>query len=471
MSRLIVVSNRVSLPSPDGAQGGLAVALQAALREAGGLWFGWSGREIEEFTGAVSFEEIEGVRSAVVDLEPQDVEEYYNGFANRTLWPLFHYRIDLAQYNRSFGAGYERVNKRFAEPLRVMIEPGDTVWINDYHLIPIASQLREHGVRNRIGFFLHTPWPPTRLLVSLPYHERLVRTMFAYDVIGFQTGEWLESFLHYCQNELGGTIDGEYVTVDGQTLRAVVCPIGIDFKNFVGALDTKGAADIADRMQISLRQLSMIVGVDRLDYSKGLGERLISFETYLKRHEEAHRAVVLVQVAPPSRGEVEQYRDVREELNEMAGRINGAFAEVDWTPIRYVNRGYSRDELIALYRAGKVGLVTPLRDGMNLVAKEYVAAQDPEDPGVLVLSRFAGAAAQMQEALLVNPYAPEEVADAIHRALTMPLAERKRRHKALIEGVEREDVHWWRERFVSIIEAAPAPEPTAIIAAAPTVSG
>ncbi|WP_066552438.1 alpha,alpha-trehalose-phosphate synthase (UDP-forming) [Croceicoccus bisphenolivorans] len=456
MSRLIVVSNRVSLPHPDGAQGGLAVALQAALREAGGLWFGWSGREVEKFTGSVSFEEIDGVRSAVVDLEPQDVEEYYNGFANRTLWPLFHYRIDLAKYNRSFGSGYERVNKRFAEPLHVMIEPGDTVWINDYHLIPIASQLREHGVNNRIGFFLHTPWPPTRLLVSLPYHERLVRSMFAYDVIGFQTSEWLESFLHYCQNELGGTVDGEYVTVDGKTLRAAVCPIGIDFKNFLEAAKTPAAQEIAERTRISLRQLSMIVGVDRLDYSKGLEERLNSFETYLNRHTEAHRAVVLVQIAPPSRGEVEQYRNVREKLNEMAGRINGAFAEVDWTPIRYVNRGYSRDELAALYRAAKVGLVTPLRDGMNLVAKEYVAAQDPEDPGVLVLSRFAGAAAQMQEALLVNPYAPEEVADAIHTALTMPLAERKRRHNILLEGVRSEDVHWWRERFVRMIEEAPA---------------
>lgn len=457
MSRLIVVSNRVSLPGPDGSQGGLAVALQAALREAGGLWFGWSGREVEEFTGAVNFEESEGVRSAVVDLEPQDVEEYYNGFANRTLWPLFHYRIDLAQYNRSFGAGYERVNKRFAEPLRVMIEPGDTVWINDYHLIPIASQLREHGVKNRIGFFLHTPWPPTRLLVSLPHHERLVRSMFAYDVIGFQTSEWLESFLHYCANELGASIDGEYVTLGEVRLRAVVCPIGIDFKSFVAAAESAPAQAIAQRTRVSLRQLAMIIGVDRLDYSKGLEERLNSFETYLNRRQEAHGAVVLVQIAPPSRGEVEQYRHVREKLNEMAGRINGAFAEVDWTPIRYVNRGYDRDELAGLYRTARVGLVTPLRDGMNLVAKEYVAAQDPDDPGVLVLSRFAGAAAQMGEALLVNPYAPEEVADAINQALTMPLGERKRRHAALLEGVASQDVHWWRERFVAMIEDASVP--------------
>ncbi len=452
MSRLIVVSNRVSMPSPDGSQGGLAVALQAALRESGGLWFGWSGREVDEFTGSVSFEEVSGVRSAVVDLEPQDIQEYYNGFANRTLWPLFHYRIDIAKYNRSFGSGYERVNKRFAEPLHVMIEPGDTIWINDYHLIPLASLLRDHGIKNKIGFFLHTPWPPTRLLVSLPYHGRLVRSMFGYDVVGFQTAEWLESFRHYCENELGGSVDGDYITVDGQRLRAVVCPIGIDFHNFVESSHNELAHQLAERMRISLRQLTMIVGVDRLDYSKGLQERLVSFEHMLKAHPELHRSVVLVQVAPPSRGEVEQYRHVREELNELAGRINGMFAEVDWTPIRYVNRGYRREELTALYRAARVGLVTPLRDGMNLVAKEYIAAQDPEDPGVLVLSRFAGAAAQMPEALLVNPYAPEEVADAIQRALKMPLAERKSRFKTLREGVEREDVHWWREKFVKMIE-------------------
>ncbi|GGD66255.1 alpha,alpha-trehalose-phosphate synthase (UDP-forming) [Croceicoccus mobilis] len=452
MSRLIVVSNRVSMPSPDGSQGGLAVALQAALRESGGLWFGWSGREVEEFNGSVSFEESDGVRSAVVDLEPQDVEEYYNGFANRTLWPLFHYRIDIAKYNRSFGSGYERVNKRFAEPLHVMIEPEDTIWINDYHLIPMASLLREHGIKNKIGFFLHTPWPPTRLLVSLPHHERLVRSMFGYDVVGFQTGEWLESFRHYCENELGGTIDGDYITVDGQRLRAVVCPIGIDFKNFIDSSETDLAHQLAERMRVSLRQLTMIVGVDRLDYSKGLQERLVSFEHLLNAYPDLHRSVVLVQVAPPSRGEVEQYRHVREELNELAGRINGMFAEVDWTPIRYVNRGYRREELTALYRAARVGLVTPLRDGMNLVAKEYIAAQDPEDPGVLVLSRFAGAAAQMQDALLVNPYAPEEVAEAIQTALKMPLAERKARFQTLREGVEKEDVHWWREKFVNMIE-------------------
>ncbi|MDT0576687.1 trehalose-6-phosphate synthase [Croceicoccus sp. F390] len=452
MSRLIVVSNRVSMPTPDSAQGGLAVALQAALRESGGLWFGWSGREVEKFNGSVSFDEVDGVRSAVVDLEPQDVEEYYNGFANRTLWPLFHYRVDIAKYDRTFNAGYQRVNRRFVEPLHVMIEPDDIIWINDYHLIPMGMLLRERAVKNRIGFFLHTPWPPTRLLVSLPHHEQLIRSMFHYDVIGFQTAEWLESFHHYCEHELGASIKGDYIHLDGMMVRAVICPIGIDYRDFVDGIGSPEAQSIADRVRRSLRQLTMIIGVDRLDYSKGLEERLKSFEHLLHQHDDLHRAVVLIQVAPPSRGEVEQYQKVREKLNELAGRINGEFAEVDWTPIRYVNRGYARAELTALYRAARVGLVTPLRDGMNLVAKEYIAAQDPEDPGVLVLSRFAGAAAQMSEALLVNPYSPEEVADALHMGLKMPLGERKRRFNALLQGIKKQDVHWWRAKFVDLIQ-------------------
>ncbi len=240
-------------------------------------------------------------------------------------------------------------------------------------------------------------------------------------------------------------------------VRAVVCPIGIDFDNFREASETREANAIAERMRTSLRQLTMIVGVDRLDYSKGIEERLNSFEHLLHTHEELHRSVVLIQVAPPSRGEVEQYQKVREKLNELAGRINGEFAEVDWTPIRYVNRGYARAELTALYRAARVGLVTPLRDGMNLVAKEYIAAQDPEDPGVLILSRFAGAAWQMKEALLVNPYSPEEVAEALQQALKMPLSERKRRFETLLDGVRTENVHWWREKFVAMITETKVP--------------
>lgn len=448
MSRLIVISNRVQSPKSGGAQGGLAVALSAALREHNGFWFGWSGEQTNKFTGQLKFEEHGGVRTATVDLEEQDVDEYYNGYANRTLWPLFHYRIDLAEYSRNFGSGYERVNNRFADTVGPMIEPDDFIWIHDYHLIPLGWDLRRRGLRNRMGFFLHTPWPPTRLLVALPHHERLVQSLFAYDLVGFQTEEWLESFRHYCEREMDGEIDGDNITCRGRTLKAIACPIGVDYDEFIAASESSTAQASYESTRASLQSRKMIVGVDRLDYSKGLEERFDGLEQFLRDNEDIHRNVVMVQIAPPSRGEVESYRQIRAELEAQTGRINGAFAHVDWTPIRYVNKGYPRDELAGIYRAAQIGLVTPLRDGMNLVAKEYVVAQDPKDPGVLILSRFAGAAHQLTDALLINPYSAEEMADAILTALHMPLQERRRRHAAMMKVIADEDVIWWRERFV-----------------------
>jgi trehalose 6-phosphate synthase len=457
MSRLIVISNRVAAPKPEGeggAQGGLAVALSAALREYRGLWFGWSGNVVEQFTGKIDFQRHEGVTSALVDLEEQDVDEYYNGYANRTLWPLFHFRIDLAEYDRSFAGGYERVNERFAETVVPLIEPDDLVWVHDYHLIPLGAQLRERGVKNRIGFFLHIPWPPARLLTSLPAHERLVLSLLAYDVIGFQTEEWLESFQNYVEKELGGhcAADGT-VRVGDRSVHAAAYPIGIDYKEFHQAVASEGAGEAFERLKKSADGRRTIIGVDRLDYSKGLAERFEGYRRFLEDNDDCRGRVFLLQVAPPSRGEVHTYEAIRESLDELSGRINGEFAEVDWVPIRYVNQGYGREDLAGFYRAAEVALITPLRDGMNLVAKEYVAAQDPEDPGVLILSRFAGAAHQLKDALLVNPYSKEDISDAIRRAIGMPREERIRRWRAMNEIVEREDVVWWRRRFVEALES------------------
>jgi trehalose 6-phosphate synthase len=464
MSRLIVISNRVSAPkarSAAGAQGGLSVALQAALREYRGLWFGWSGEKTDHFTGQISMQREEGVTTATIDLEEQDVEEYYNGYANRTLWPLFHYRIDLAEYDRSFGSGYERVNQRFAETVAPLIEPEDLVWVHDYHLIPLGQQLRQMGLKNKIGFFLHIPWPPTRLLVSLPFHERLVHSLLDYDLIGFQNEEWLESFRHYVSNVLGGTIDEDgTVTVGERRVKVASFPIGIDYKEFTEAALTETAQAAYHRLQESVGGKHTIIGVDRLDYSKGLEERFWGYRRFLEEHEDCHGNIVLLQIAPPSRGEVHTYEAIRERLDELSGRINGGFAAVDWVPIRYVNQGYPREELAGFYRACEMALITPLRDGMNLVAKEYVAAQDPEDPGVLILSRFAGAAAQLTDALLVNPYSKDEISDAIRQAIDMPLEERKRRWEGLRKCVQEQDVVWWRRNFVealSAVEKRPSP--------------
>ncbi|MDF0543473.1 alpha,alpha-trehalose-phosphate synthase (UDP-forming) [Sphingobium sp. H39-3-25] len=463
MSRLIIISNRVKRPGSGAEQGGLAVALAAALRESRGIWVGWSGETTDTFTGQIAFNEDAGVKTATIDLEEQDIDEYYNGYANKTLWPLFHFRIDLAEYARDFEGGYNRVNQRFAETASPLLEPDDIVWVHDYHMIPLGKMLRARGHKNRMGFFLHIPWPPTRLLVSLPHHSALVETLFAYDVIGFHTEEWLESFRHYVEKEMGGTVNGDYVTLGDRTIQAVACPIGIDTSEFVAGANSKAASDMRKRVTDSLQRRAMIVGVDRLDYSKGLEERFSGYARFLKDNPDMHRKIVLTQIAPPSRGEVESYQQIRATLDSLAGRINGEYSDVDWTPIRYVNQGYPRDELAGIYRAARIGLVTPLRDGMNLVAKEYVAAQDPEDPGVLILSRFAGAALQLKDALLINPYSPEEMSDAIKRALAMPLDERKRRWRAMMDSVEQQDVVWWRTCFTGRLAQQVAPEEPAIV--------
>ena len=458
MSRLVVISNRVAVPKARGAagaQGGLAGALNSALKKFGGVWFGWSGQESEDRTGNINLQRHDGVTIATIDLSHRDVDEYYNGYANSTLWPLFHYRLDLTEYERETGRGYERVNQRFAECVTPLIEQDDLVWVHDYHLLPLGERLREKGLRNRIGFFLHIPWPPTRLFVSLPFHERLVKTMLAYDLIGFQTQEWLESFLHYCAKELGAEIDEATgrITFEGRTVIARDYPIGIDWDHFQAQGATGEARQAAQRLLSSTRYRTAMIGVDRLDYSKGLPERIDGIGRFFDQDPDRVRDLVYIQIAPPSREDVESYQNIRNLLEQKTGQINGARSEVDLVPIRYVNRGYSHAELFGFFRAAKIGLVTPLRDGMNLVAKEYVAAQDADDPGVLILSRFAGAALQLecdgQGAVLVNPHSPDDLSHAIRIALDMPAEERRTRYEAMIGTVRDDNVHNWTERFTS----------------------
>lgn len=461
MSRLIAVSNRVQIETEgeNANRGGLAVALAAALRQSNGIWFGWSGEQTEEFTGQIAFRRADGVATATIDLEAQDIDEYYNGFANRTLWPLFHYRLDLTEIARDFAGGYARVNERFAETLAPLIAPDDLIWVHDYHLMPLGSRLRERGFANRIGFFLHIPWPPPSLLMSLPGHRELAESMLDYDVIGFQSDEWRQAFIDYATVQFDATITGDYLTLGQRRTRLLACPIGLDIEDFGGAVHSIAAKQAESRLVVSAVGRDMIVGVDRLDYSKGLQERFAAYELLLTGRPELREKVSLLQIAPPSRGDVAAYRQIREELSALSGRINGEFASIDWVPIRYVNQGYSRDELFGIYRGARVGFVTPLRDGMNLVAKEYVAAQDPANPGVLVLSCFAGAAAQLTEAVIVNPHSIEEMADGIARALAMPLAERQERHAAMLETITRHDVRWWSQSFMEALAEDPAPVP------------
>jgi trehalose 6-phosphate synthase len=455
MTRLIVVSNRVNPPTGKGDEsvGGLAMALTAALREYSGLWFGWSGKTTEKFTGLLNLQKAEGVTVATVDLEEADLQEYYNGYANKTLWPLFHYRQDLTAYDRSFGEGYERVNRRFAETLAPLIEPDDLVWIHDYHLIPLARELRMLGIKNRIGFFLHIPWPAHQLIVTLPGHRQLVQAMFEYDLIGFQTIEHQQAFEEYVLSEAeGAVVTGDELRAFGRAVSVGAFPIGIDATEFAEMTRSERAERTYNIMAAHTAFRKMIIGVDRLDYSKGLEERFVGFERFMADNPDMRREVLLLQIAPVSREGVEAYQEIRARLDGLSGRINGEYADIDWSPVRYVNRNYRRDELAGIYRAAHAALVTPLRDGMNLVAKEFIAAQDPEDPGVLILSRFAGAAIQMTQALLVNPNSPEEVAEALKRALSMPLAERTTRWRALFDNVQAQDVTAWRDAFVRALE-------------------
>jgi len=454
MSRLVIISNRVAVAKARGAagaQGGLAGALNSALKKYGGIWFGWSGEESSETTGHIQLHNNDGVTTATIDLSETDIEEYYNGYANSTLWPLFHYRLDLTEYENETGRGYERVNETFANSVAPLLDPDDLIWVHDYHLLPLGERLRSRGVKNRIGFFLHTPWPPARLFVSLPYHERLVRTMLEYDVIGFQTEEWLGSFLHYCEKELGAEVDEETgrIAFEGHETIARAYPIGIDWHH-IQAQGQSEEAKLAERRVIeSTRNRTAMIGVDRLDYSKGLPERIDGISRFFDQNPDRVRDLVFVQIAPPSREDVGSYQVIRAELEQKTGQINGARSEVDLVPIRYVNKGHSLAELCGFYRASKICLVTPLRDGMNLVAKEYVAAQDPENPGVLILSEFAGAAHQLKDAVLVNPHSPDNLSRAIRAALDMPLAERKRRYQALVKTVREDDIHGWTNNFVN----------------------
>jgi trehalose 6-phosphate synthase len=446
--RLIVVSNRVALPR-DVRAGGLASALKGALAEQGGIWFGWSGEISAQPRFDIQSDPVHPIRYATLDLEREDYEDYYAGFANRVLWPLFHYRLHLLDFHRETLAAYRRVSAKFAERLVELIEPDDTIWVHDYHLIPLGAALRSRGVASKIGFFLHTPLAPPELIQSLPHHRDLMSTFSAYDLVGFQTDTDKESFVNYCVRELNAIVeDGDRLRIDRHSFRVGTFPVSIDTAH-IQALGQRAASSTAvKRLQESLDDRTLLVGVDRLDYSKGLPERFHSFARLLKRYPDLQRCVMLLQIAPPSREDLPEYRELRHNLEKIAGSINSEFADPDWTPIRYVNKSYQHASLAGFYRCARVGLVTPFRDGMNLVAKEYIASQDPENPGVLVLSRFAGAAHELTEALLVNPFDGDQMVEALRQALTMPLGERKRRWQHMMEQLRVNDVTAWRKRFL-----------------------
>ncbi|HUD97418.1 MAG TPA: alpha,alpha-trehalose-phosphate synthase (UDP-forming) [Woeseiaceae bacterium] len=455
--RIIAVSNRVATPGEgDKSAGGLAVGVLGALRASGGIWFGWNGELTSGDTHKPEIEEHGNIRYIGIDLNETDFEGYYNGFSNKVLWPLFHYLLSFIQYDhKDFGA-YLRVNSLFARKLLPLLEPGDVIWVHDYHLIPLASELRKAGVDLPIGFFLHVPFPGFDVLLALPDRNYLLRSLCAYDVVGFQTARDLASFREaVSQPEVGATIDTEQrITVADGILHADVYPIGIDVDGVIDFSHESQKEPEVSRTTEGLAGRQFIIGVDRLDYSKGLEQRFRSYERLLEKYPETRGTVSYTQIAPPTRVGVRAYDEIRTSLEQTSGAINGRFATLDWVPIKYINRGVNRKTLMGLFRLARVGLVTPIRDGMNLVAKEFVASQDPDDPGVLVLSTLAGAAHELKDAILVNPYDVDEVADGINRALTMSLDERKKRHAKMMAVLRQNDIVMWRDRFVDALCAS-----------------
>ena len=450
MGRLVAVSNRVADPR-NHAAGGLAVALSEALSKTGGLWFGWSGKAIDinqggtPGEGELHLQQAGNVTLATVDLSREDYDAYYLGYSNGVLWPVFHYRLDLADFDSGGNLNsYRRVNQLFARKLAPLLKPDDVIWIHDYHLIPLAAELRAIGCGQRIGFFLHIPLPPPLILAAIPQHEWLMRAMFAYDLIGFQSQADVDHFARYAQDEAGAEPMGEYrFRAFHRTVRAQAFPIGIDVDEFIELGKGDDSRETYEMMRAQYARRRLLLGIDRLDYSKGLPQRLKAFQTLLAEYPENRASATLIQIAAPSRESVDAYADLRRDMEGITGAINSEYGELDWMPVRYIHRSTARKRLPGLCRASSVALVTPLRDGMNLVAKEFIAAQDPDDPGVLVLSRFAGAAEQLKEALLVNPYDFRATAQAIQQALHMPLAERRTRHAKLLERIRAQDVHWW----------------------------
>lgn len=433
--------------------GGVAVAIADLLKARRGLWFGWNGRVVE--SGEADAPDLKVLKSAggsalaTLPLTAEEHRDYYLGYSNSVLWPVFHNRLDLARFEAGYYARYRGVNQRFARALAPLLHPDDIVWVHDYHLIPLGAELRRAGIENPIGFYLHIPVPPSQTFLAIPEYHDLARALSAYDLIGVQTQADVANLIKFFEDSVSGRIlqDGRVAAFDHR-LTIARFPVGIDVDDFAG-----GATPARALVQ-AFGGAVRIIGVDRLDYSKGLPQKLRAFGRFLEKYPEYRRKVVLTQIAPPTRESVEAYTDIRQTLEALSGKINGMFGELDWVPIHYIHRSAPRDKLRDIYRSSRIGAFTPLRDGMNLVSKEYVASQDPADPGVPILSRFAGAAEQLVDAIVVNPYNVEEMADAIKQALEMEKEERIARHARLMATLRAYDAAAWSGSFLATLEAS-----------------
>ncbi|MCY0093335.1 alpha,alpha-trehalose-phosphate synthase (UDP-forming) [Hoeflea ulvae] len=442
MGRLVIISNRAPSVDGSGDSGGLVVALKDALAKDGGLWIGGAPKQTDAPSPSLIFHHRQDFDIGLFELEPKLYRDYYLGYSNSVLWPALHGRVDLIDVQPCYAAAYREVAGRLARLIAETVRDDDLIWVHDYQLIPLAHELKALGVKSRIGFFLHIPLPDLQTFKAIPDWRDLARWLADYDLIGFQTrrdlGHMINIFRHTLRGELRSNGN---MGIAGREVALGCFPISINVDGF-RRLAAEGAVNTP------APSLPRLIGVDRLDYSKGLPQRLVGYQKFLESHAAFHGKVSLLQIAPPTRDDVDAYKAIRTELEHLAGHINGRFGTVDWTPVQYIHRALPRDELAVLFRLSRVGLVTPLFDGMNLVAKEYVAAQDAADPGVLVLSQFAGAAEEMPEALIVNPHDPQDIAQAISTALEMPLGERIERHDALYSHLQDHDVDHWCAAFL-----------------------
>ncbi len=454
---LVVVSNRVArAKTNEPMTGGLAAALLPVVENSGAIWVGSSGT-LREGVQKEPFAEIEPLGSgalAMLDLPAAHYGGYYEGFANSALWPALHSRTDLIDTSRDDYHSYREVNAFMARALLRFRKPDVSFWIQDYHFLTLGAELRKLGVQQAIGFFLHTPWPARAIFGSVPHHQELVEAMLAYNLIGFQTEDDCANFIDYLEGELGLKVHGGEVTSRHGVSRLAAFPIGIDVEKFSAqAVKAISHPDVS-RLRRSLHGEKLAIGVDRVDYSKGLINRINAFDRMLTLQPALSRTVSLLQIATPSRGGIEAYGNLQAQLARLVSDVNGRHGEVDWTPIRYLNKGFSQTVLAGFYRTAQVGVVTPLHDGMNLVAKEYVAAQNPADPGVLVLSKFAGAANELDAALQVNPHDIDSMARAIASAFAMPLVERRMRWESMMRKLRAGTVQRWCADFIEALEDA-----------------
>ena len=450
MARLVMVSNRVIDFNVAQQAGGVTVAIYNTLAQQNGFWFGWDGQIDNSDSPELKVARVDGHTTVTEPLTTDDYNEYYLGYSNSVLWPVFHNRLDLAQFEAGYYSRYVAVNERFARHLAPLIEPDDVIWVHDYHLLPMALELRKLGIENPIGYFLHIPVGPAQALLAIPEYKEIAKALSAYDLIGLQTQSDVRNLIDFFQQSVFGRLlpSGRIRVLEAE-LDIGCFPVGIDPADFAF-----GPNEAEELRAAETSEINRIIGIDRLDYTKGLPQKFKSYGKFLEEYPEYRRRIVLSQFAPPTRESVEAYADIKAELESLAGSINGRFGELDWVPINYIHRTIPRAELRDVYRSSRIGWVTPLMDGMNLVAKEYIACQDPADPGVLILSKFAGAAEQLAAAVLVNPYDLNDLVHGLRIALEMPLEERSARHAQLLDIVRKSDSNAWSRSYFSALMKA-----------------